>query len=112
MLNSNSLAKEFKEMFDDVISNAVYTCMKSQLVQKNKEAEEQLKDFADMLGEMIAKPLSDRMAASIDHYIKSACISGTIITAGSPVTQTAVIVPGMPCGMATAGKVPNTLGIM
>ena len=42
------------------------------------------------------------------------CIYGTIITAGSPVTQTAPINPGGAVNVANpiAGKVPNTLGVM
>ena len=112
MLNSTLLSNELKEMFDDVLPDAIETALNSLMPIKSKSAEKKNKEFADLLTEMVSKPLSQRMAASIDHYIKSACFYGTIMTAGSPVAQTAVIAPGMSCGMATAGKVPNTIGIM
>jgi hypothetical protein len=53
--------------------------------------------------------LADNIANAIDYYIKNMAITGTIITVGSPVTQTAVIT-SMPTPVAN-GKVPNTLGI-
>jgi hypothetical protein len=59
---------------------------------------------------LIAEPLAERLSTAIDYYIKSGCISGTIITVGGPTTQTATISP-INLGNPTAGKVPNTLGI-
>ena len=112
MLNSTTLSHEFKEMFDDVLPDAIEAALNSLSEYKSSALEKKNKEFADLLTEMVSKPLSERMAASIDHYLKSACFYGTIMTAGSPVAQTAVIAPGMSCGMATAGKVPNTIGIM
>lgn len=111
MLNSNTLSKELKEMFDDILPDALETSLNAMSDFKSKEIEEKNKDFAEMFTEMVSKPLADRIASSVDHYIKTACISGTILTTGSPVAQQAIIAPGMACGMALAGKVPNTLGI-
>jgi hypothetical protein len=49
------------------------------------------------------------MAQAIDYYTKNAQIFGTVITMGSPTTQTAMInSTPMP---ATNGSIPNTLGI-
>ena len=112
MLNSTTLSNELKEMFDDILPDAIETALNSLIDCKSETAEKKHKEFADLLTEMLAKPLSQRMAASIDHYIKSACFFGTILTTGSPVAQQAMIPPGTSCGMAIAGKVPNTIGIM
>lgn len=112
MLNSTTLSNEFKEMFDDVLPDAIEAALNSLSEYKSSTLEKKNKEFADLLTEMVSKPLSERMAASIDHYLKSACFYGTIMTAGSPVAQTAIIAPGTSCGMATSGKIPNTIGIM
>lgn len=112
MLNSTTLSNELKEMFDDILPDAIEAALNSLSEFKSKDLEKKNKDFADLLTEMVSKPLSQRMAASIDHYIKSACFFGTILTTGSPVAQQAMIPPGTSCGMAIAGKIPNTIGIM
>jgi hypothetical protein len=111
MLNSTSLANDLKEKFDDVLPDALEAALNSQSDYKSEDVEKKNKEFADMFTDMVSDPLAKRLAACIDAYIKSGQLSGTIITAGSPVTQTAVIVPA-PMGMPTSGKVPNTLGIM
>ena len=111
MLNSNSLASDFKSIFDDVLQPAIESAMRSMTGEETENSIKTAEMFAENLTEMLSKPLADRLAATIDHYIKSGQLSGTIITAGSPFTQTAVIVPD-PMGMATSGKIPNTLGIM
>ena len=112
MLNSTLLSNELKEMFDDILPDAIETALNTLTDYKSDEVEEKYKMFADTLTEMLSRPLAQRMASSIDHYLKTASIYGTILTAGSPFAQTAVIPPGTPCGMAIAGKVPNTLGVM
>lgn len=112
MLNSTALKSDLKSIFDDVLPDALECALNSMADFKSEELEKRNKEFADMFTEMVSQPLAERLAACIDHYIKTGCIFGTIITAGSPVTQTAVIAPGTPCGMAIAGKVPNTLGMM
>ena len=111
MLNSNLLAKDLKEIFDDVLEPAVESAVNSMTPEETASSKKAAKMFAKNLTEMLSKPLSDRLAATIDHYIKSGQLYGTILTAGSPFAQTAVIVPS-PMGMATSGKVPNTLGMM
>ena len=111
MLNSTSLQNELKEIFDDILPEALEVALNSVLDYKSEDAEEKNKNLADKFTEMVSAPLAQRLAGAIDHYIKSGQLYGTIITAGSPVTQTAVIAPS-PMGMVTSGKVPNTLGIM
>lgn len=112
MLNSNALASDLKGIFDDVLEPSLESAIRSMNGEETEAGIEKAKTFAKNFTEMVSKPLGDRIAASIDHYLKSACIFGTILTAGSPVAQTAVIPPGTPAGMAIAGKVPNTLGMM
>lgn len=111
MLNSTSLQNELKEIFDDILPDAIEVALNSQLDYKSKDAEDKNKELADHFTDMVSLPLAQRIAGAIDHYIKSGQIYGTIITAGTPITQTAVIAPS-PLGMVTSGKVPNTLGIM
>jgi hypothetical protein len=67
------------------------------------------KDIADTFDELVSESLADIIANAIDYYIKNMNITGTIITVGSPVTQTAVIAPA-PTPI-TGGKIPNTFGI-
>lgn len=111
MLNSTAFANEIKGIFDDILPDALEAALNSLADYKSKDLEKKNKEFADMLTNMLSMPLSQRLAGAIDHYIKSGQIYGTIITTGSPLSQTGVIAPS-PLGMATSGKVPNTLGIM
>lgn len=112
MLNSNQLASDLKEIFDDILQPSLESALRSLSGEETENSIKVAKMFAENLTEMMAKPFSDRLAAAIDHYIKSGCISGTILTTGSPVAQQAIIAPGSPLGMVTSGKIPNTLGIM
>lgn len=111
MLNSSALEKQLKSAFDDVLPDALEAALNSLTDYKSEEVEKRNKEFADMFTEMVSKPLAERMAAVIDSYIKCGQLYGTILTAGTPFAQTAVIVPA-PMGMPTSGVVPNTLGIM
>ena len=81
-----------------------YRCDESEL------GKEKAKEFAETFDELVTEQLAKLIANAIDYYIKNISITGTIITTGSPVTQMAVIAPApVP---STAGKIPNTLGIM
>lgn len=111
MLNSNLLANDIKEIIEDVMQPALESALRSIGSPETKASIEAAQTFAANFTEMMAKPFADRLAASIDHYIKSGSIYGTILTAGTPFAQTAVIPPGASLGMAISGKVPNTLGI-
>lgn len=76
---------------------------------KSDVGDEQARQFAETIATVIAPALGERIACAIDYYVKSISIYGTIITAGSPVTQTAVIQSPQ---YLTNGKIPNSLGIM
>ena len=75
MLNSTTLSNELKEMFDDVLPDAIETALNSLMPIKSKSAEKKNKEFADLLTEMVSKPLSQRMAASIASGNMSSNIS-------------------------------------
>ena len=62
-----------------------------------------------MLNLPIVKQLAQLIANAIDYYVKNISITGTIITVGSMVTQTAMIAPAPT--PVVAGAIPNTLGI-
>ena len=114
MLNPTQLKSDLEQLFHDVLPSAIQVCMRSTFTEKTTETDELCKNFAKKFDEMTSSQLAERMADIIDKYIKSMGIYGTIITAGTPVTQTAPINPG---GMVNvrnpiAGKVPNILGVM
>lgn len=111
MLNTNTLSKDIQDIMEDVLPSALESALRSLSGEESDAGVESAQTFAKNLTEMMAKPFADRLAASIDRYIKSGCIYGTILTVGSEFTQTAVIAPGSALGMPTSGKVPNTLGI-
>ena len=112
MLNQVTLKMHLADAFKDVIKPAAKCAWKSTLDAESAYGDNQAEQFADTFTEMIAEPLAERLAAAIDYYIKSGCIYGNIVTAGTPVTQTAIIPPGVNLGNPVAGKVPNTFGIL
>lgn len=114
MLNPSQLKEDIKSSFSNIIPNALEICMRSTFTNLNDESEKLCSEFAERFDEMVSDPLAERLADIIDQYVKSMCIYGTIITTGSPVTQTAPINPGGAINVANpvAGKVPNTFGIM
>ena len=114
MLNPTQLKADLKGMFSDIIPGAIQVCMRGTFVESTTESDKLCKDFADRFDEMVSDQLAERLADIIDKYVKSICIYVTIITAGSPVTQTAPINPGGAVNVKNpiAGKVPNILGVM
>lgn len=109
MLMVNDLKDQLKSAFESIIPGAIETCMKNREPYKTDEGYEKIEEFAETFKELVCEDLADSIANAIDYYVKNATITGTIITVGSMVTQTAQIVPApMP---ASAGAIPNTLGI-
>jgi len=109
MLMVNDLKDQLQSAFESIIPGAIETCMKNREPRKTDEGYQKIEEFAETFKELVCEDLADSIANAIDYYIKNATITGTVITVGSPFTQTAPIVPApMP---ATAGKIPNTLGI-
>ena len=114
MLNNAQLKVDLKNTFSQIIPNAIEVCMRSTFTEMTDQTQKLCSEFASRFDEMVSDALAERLADIIDQYLKSMCIYGTIITAGSPVTQTAPINPGGVVNVANpvAGKIPNILGIM
>ena len=114
MLNPTVLKQDLEQMFSDILPGAIEVCMRSTFTEKTHESDELCKKFAEKFDEMVSSELAGRLADIIDKYVKSIGIYGTIITAGTPVTQTALVNPGGAVNVKNpiAGKIPNILGVM
>lgn len=109
MLNVDGLKDNIKQMIQDIVIPAIKEIELARQPNKSDIGEKQAEQIAETFDELVSEPLADNLANAIDYYVKNIAITGTIITVGSPVTQTAVIT-SMPTPVAN-GKVPNTLGI-
>ena len=108
MLNVNKLKSEIADGIRNIVIPAIETIELCKY-PTSKLAEKSAKETAVMFDELVTDSLSEVIANAIDCYIKNMNITGTIITVGTPVTQTAVISPA-PTPI-TGGKIPNTFGI-
>lgn len=109
MLNVDGLKDQIKEIIQSIIIPAFKQIELAKQPQKSEIGDKMADDLSNMLDELISDPLAENLANAIDYYVKNISITGTIITVGSPTTQTASI-SSMPTPI-TNGKVPNTLGI-
>ncbi len=109
MLNVDGLKEQIMQTIKDVIIPAIKEIELARQPNKSDIGYKQAEQIAQTFDELVTEPLADNLANAIDYYIKNMAITGTIITVGSPFTQTAVIT-SMPMPV-TNGKVPNTLGI-
>ena len=109
MLNVDGLKNQLKQTIQEIIIPAIKEIELARQPNKSETGDKLAQQIADTFDELVTEPLADNLANAIDYYIKNISITGTIITVGSPVTQTAVIT-SMPTPV-TNGKVPNTLGI-
>ena len=114
MLNNVQLKADLKNTFSQILPNAIEVCMRSTFTEMTDQSQKMCAEFAERFDSMVSDQLAERMADIIDQYVKSMCIYGNIITAGSPATQTAIINPGGVVNVANtvAGKIPNILGVM
>lgn len=110
MLNLSGLEADLKACFDETLPSAFEEAMLATLPQKSEIGDNMAKQFGETICDLLSESWAKRIASAIDYYIKSGSIYGTIITVGSPTTQTAVISP-MNLGNPASGSVPNTLGI-
>lgn len=108
MLNVDNLQKSLQVAFEEVLPSAFEEVMRAMLPMQSTDGDNKVKAVSNFVKDLISEDLSTRIASAIDYYIKNADIYGTIITVGSPSTQTAKIESPSPL---TNGKVPNTLGI-
>jgi hypothetical protein len=110
MLNLDGLKGDIQAAFNETLPSAFEQALRDLMPQESTDGNERAKKFGETVDKLVSEPLAARIASAIDYYIKSGSIYGTIITVGSPFTQTAVISP-INLGNPTAGAVPNTLGI-
>lgn len=108
MLDVSALQKSLQTAFEEVLPSAFKEVMKAISPVKSSDMEDKADAVEKMVKELISEDLSTRIAYAIDYYIKNANVYGTIITVGSPTTQTASIQSPSPL---INGKVPNSLGI-
>jgi hypothetical protein len=108
MLNADKLCSDITNAFKETLPSALEEAFKATLPTKSDAGDKLAKNFGKYATDLCAEDLGDRIGNAIHAYIKNISISGTVITTGSPTTQTASI---MVSGPVTAGKIPNTLGI-
>lgn len=108
MLKIDKLQDEIKKAFDDTIPGALEQALQLTFPEKTATGDDIAKRFGETVNDLISEALAQRLAAAIDYHVRSADIYGTIVTVGSPITQTATI--ESPSAVVN-GKVPNTLGI-
>lgn len=108
MLNETKLCKDIQTAIEETLPSAIAEGLKNTFPDKTDMGDEMAANMGDTITSLIAKPLGDRIGSAIHAYIKNISIYGTVITVGSPATQSAQIIPATPI---TGGKVPNCLGI-
>ena len=109
MLNVEGLKDNIKQMIQDIVIPAVKEIELARQAVKSDAGDKMAEQIAETFDDLVTEPLAENLANAIDYYVKNIAITGTIITSGSPVTQTAIIT-SMPTPVVN-GKVPNTLGI-
>lgn len=109
MLDVDKLKNELKDGISNIIVPAIEEITKLGYPQQGTQGDEMAKNVADTFDDLVSDALAEIIANAIDCYIKNIDITGTIITTGSPVTQTASIFSTQT--PITNGKVPNTLGV-
>lgn len=109
MLNKSELESQIKSSFDEHFKNACEQAVAKLMPVPTKNGEKRIKEFAECFTKIIADNLSTCLAEAIDYYVKNIELHGTIITVGSPTTQTAKIdcTPNPTANFA----IPNCLGI-
>lgn len=109
MLVKATLQTQLEQSFNIIFPNAFEQVFKNILPVDSKDGKDAAKEFGKTVADMVSGPLADALASAIDYYVHNISLSGTIITAGTPVTQTAIVVPQPPL---TAGIVPNSLKVL
>lgn len=109
MLNIDELENQIKEAWQSIVPPALETCLKNMFGIEGEVPNETAKAFADTFDELTTDAIGGLLAAAIDYYVKNIDVTGTVITVGSPGTQTAKISAApMP---SLGGSIPNTFGI-
>ena len=109
MLDKDTLKENLANGLSTIVRPAIEECFKRMWPAKSNIGDAYAETFANNFDEMVSDQLSEVFAAAIDYYVKNIEIFGTVITVGSPTTQTARI-----NSLNTPiinGVIPNTLGI-
>lgn len=109
MLDKDALKEYIETAFHTSIVPALENAMLRSYPYNSEYGKDHAHAFALNFGSLAAEPFAEVLADVIDYYVKNITITGTIITVGSPTTQTATIMPA-PNPMS-AGSIPNTLKI-
>lgn len=110
MLNPDTLEKEIKNALEQYLPDAFEQAAHCLIPNNSEIGDDMCKEFGATVSDILSEPLASSLAAAIDYYVKNISLQGTIITTGSPVSQTAVIVPA--ANPTVAGSIPNTLKIV
>lgn len=108
MLNVDALQSDLQQTFEETFYDAFYEGFKATMGQESESLNESAANFAETLTDLLSEPLAERIAGAIHMYVSNISIVGTIITNGSPTTQTAVCTSG---ATPSNGIVPNQLGV-
>ena len=109
MLDKGSLKDDIQGALEDVLPTAISQSIQGLFTLKTNIGDQMAENFGKNLTEMIAEPLATRISDAIDTYVKCMSIQGTLITTGSPFTQTAQVI-SLPMPILN-GTVPMTLGV-
>lgn len=109
MLKVDDLRSQLKAAISNIVVPAIEQVLLSQMPVKSNLGEEKAKQAAETFDELVSDELATIFAQAIDYYIKSASITGSFETFGSPTHHHGQII-SMPTPMLN-GKTPNTLGI-
>jgi hypothetical protein len=110
MLNPVSLEQQIKNALEQYLPPAFEQAAAILMPTETDAGKEICKDFGQAVSDMLADPLASSLAAAIDYYVKNITFQGTIMTTGTPVAQTAVIMPAP--SPVVAGVIPNTLKVL
>lgn len=109
MLKPDTLKQKIQEAVESTFQPALEQAFTEILPCQTQQGIDYAKQFAETITTTIAEPFAEQLSSAIDYYVKNAEIFGTIITIGTPITQTAIVqstsVP------VSNGAIPNTLGI-
>jgi len=110
MLNPTGLEQQIKNALTQYLPPAFEQAAKVLMPMKTDAGDDMCKDFGQAVSDMLAEQLASSLASAIDYYVKNISLQGTIITTGTPVTQTAVVMPAPT--PTVAGVIPNTLKVL
>lgn len=109
MLNPDTLKENIEAGIRDIVCKATTECFKRSYPVESDIGNTTAENFGNNFNDLCAGPLADILASAIDSYVRQMELHGTVITTGTPTTQTAQIVAS--ATPIVNGTVPNTVGI-